>query len=74
MLYLRFGKSLFISMFEKYYDINKKDKFEELFGDLLGENKLPMEDMSTEMVVAHINMLNKINNKKVFVLIDEYVL
>ncbi|ABS40555.1 AAA family ATPase [Clostridium botulinum] len=74
MLYLRFGKNLFISMFEKYYDINKKDKFEELFGDLLGENKLPMEDMSTEMVVAHINMLNKINNKKVFVLIDEYVL
>ncbi|WP_434291423.1 AAA family ATPase [Clostridium botulinum] len=74
MLYLRFGKSLFISMFEKYYDINKKDKFEELFGDLLGENKLPMEDMSAEMVVAHINMLNKINNKKVFVLIDEYVL
>ncbi|AUM98147.1 hypothetical protein CF060_11245 [Clostridium botulinum] len=74
MLYLRFGKSLFISMFEKYYDINKKDKFEELFGDLLGENKLPMEDMSAEMVVAHINMLSKINNKKVFVLIDEYVL
>ncbi|MBD5643950.1 AAA family ATPase [Clostridium botulinum] len=74
MLYLRFGKSLFISMFEKYYDINKKDKFEKLFGDLLGENKLPMENMSAEMVVAHINMLSKINNKKVFVLIDEYVL
>jgi len=33
-----------------------------------------MEDMSAEMVVAHINMLSKINNKKVFVLIDEYVL
>ncbi|MCR1973790.1 ATP-binding protein [Clostridium sporogenes] len=30
----RFGKSLFISMLENYYDINKKDKFEELFGDL----------------------------------------
>ncbi|OPD23106.1 hypothetical protein AL710_06830 [Clostridium botulinum] len=118
MLYLRFGKSLFISMFEKYYDINKKDKFEELFGDLyigkepteeknsflvwkisfagvdaghgeeevresfnfkvssaareflykygdlLGENKLPMEDMSVEMVVAHINMLSKIKIRK----------
>ncbi|EPY2274751.1 AAA family ATPase [Clostridium sporogenes] len=122
----RFGKSLFISMLENYYDINKKDKFEELFGDLyigknptknknrflvwkisfagvdaghgeeelrksfnfkvssaareflykygnlLGENKLPMEDMSAEMVVAHISMLSKINNKQVFVLIDEY--
>ncbi|APR01460.1 putative AAA-ATPase family protein [Clostridium botulinum] len=64
MLYLRFGKSLFISMFEKYYDINKKDKFEELFGYLLGENKLPMEDMSAEMVVAHINMLSKIKIRK----------
>ncbi|HDK7138534.1 TPA: AAA family ATPase [Clostridium botulinum] len=74
MLYIRFGKSLFISMFEKYYDINKKDKFEELFGDLLGENKLAIENMSAEMVVAHINMLSKINNKKVVVLIDEYVL
>ncbi|MEL5864854.1 ATP-binding protein [Clostridium cochlearium] len=122
----RFGKSLFISMLENYYDINKKDKFEELFGDLyigknptenrnrflvwkisfagvdaghgeeelrksfnfkvassareflykygdiLGENKLSMEDMSAEMVVAHISMLSKINNKQVFVLIDEY--
>ncbi|EJO5348262.1 AAA family ATPase [Clostridium botulinum] len=122
----RFGKSLFISMLENYYDINKKDKFEELFGDLyigqnpteernrfliwkisfagvdsghgeeelrnsfnfkvasaareflykygdlLGENKLPMENMSAEMVVAHISMLSKIKNKQVFVLIDEY--
>ncbi|SFB31210.1 ATP-binding protein [Clostridium frigidicarnis] len=122
----RFGKSLFISMLENYYDINKKNKFEELFGDLyigknpteeknkfliwkisfagidagngekelrksfnfkvasaareflykygdlLGEKKLPFEDMSAEMVVAHISMLSKINNKQVFVLIDEY--
>ncbi|EJO5346281.1 ATP-binding protein [Clostridium botulinum] len=35
----RFGKSLFISMLENYYDINKKDKFEELFGSLyIGKN------------------------------------
>lgn len=35
----RFGKSLFISMLENYYDINKKDKFEALFGDLyIGKN------------------------------------
>ncbi|MGO5064061.1 AAA family ATPase [Clostridium sp. LCP25S3_F8] len=122
----RFGKSLFISMLENYYDINKKGEFEELFGDLyigknpteeknrflvwkisfagvdaghgeeelrnsfnfkvasaareflykygdlLGENKLPMENMSAEMIVAHISMLSKINNRHVFVLIDEY--
>lgn len=35
----RFGKSLFISMLENYYDVNKKDKFEALFGDLyIGKN------------------------------------
>lgn len=30
----RFGKSLFISMLQNYYDINKSDKFEDLFGNL----------------------------------------
>lgn len=122
----RFGKSLFISMLENYYDINKMDKFEKLFGDLyigknpteernsflvwkisfagvdsglvqeelrnsfnfkvrssakeflfkyanlLGEAKLPFEEISAEMVVEHISMLSKISNKQVFVLIDEY--
>nr|WP_281063553.1 AAA family ATPase [Clostridium algifaecis] len=122
----RFGKSLFISMLENYYSINKKDKFKDLFGDLyigkkptknknkflvwkisfagidsghgeedlrksfnfkvissateflykyydlLGEKKLPFEDMSAEMVVSHINMLSKTNNQQIFVLIDEY--
>jgi hypothetical protein len=30
----RFGKSLFLSMLENYYDRNKKDDFARLFGDL----------------------------------------
>ena len=30
----RFGKSLFISMMESYYDINQKKDFKKLFGDL----------------------------------------
>jgi hypothetical protein len=30
----RFGKSLFLSMLENYYDLNKKDDFVRLFGDL----------------------------------------
>ena len=29
----KFGKTLFTSVLENYYDINKKDKFEKLFGD-----------------------------------------
>jgi hypothetical protein len=30
----RFGKSLFLSMLENYYDLNRKDDSERLFGDL----------------------------------------
>ena len=38
----RFGKTLTISMLENYYDINKKDDFETLFGKLyIGENPTP---------------------------------
>ncbi|HQN74133.1 MAG TPA: AAA family ATPase [bacterium] len=41
----RFGKSLFISMLEHYYDINKKDQFEELFRDLyIGKNPTPLRN------------------------------
>ncbi|WDN90069.1 hypothetical protein BuS5_03039 [Desulfosarcina sp. BuS5] len=35
----RFGKSLVLSMLENYYDVAKKDEFEELFGGLkIGKN------------------------------------
>ena len=30
----RFGKSLFLSMLSSYYDVNQKDKFQDLFGNL----------------------------------------
>ncbi len=30
----RFGKSLFISMMQAYYDIGMRDRFQELFGNL----------------------------------------
>ena len=32
----RFGKTLTLSMLENYYDINKKDKFDEIFGNTSG--------------------------------------
>lgn len=45
----RFGKSLFISMLENYYDINRKDKFEKLFGDLyIGKN--PTEERNSFLI------------------------
>ncbi len=49
----RFGKSLTISMLENYYDINKKDKFETLFGKLyIGENPTPERN---KYLVIHLN-------------------
>ncbi|KPA14743.1 hypothetical protein MHK_005024 [Candidatus Magnetomorum sp. HK-1] len=41
----RFGKSLVLSMLENYYDIAKKDRFEELFGHLqIGQNPTPLHN------------------------------
>jgi hypothetical protein len=38
----RFGKSLFLSVLENYYDLGRKDKFESLFGDLyIGRHPTP---------------------------------
>lgn len=49
----RFGKSLTLSMLENYYDINKKDKFEELFGNLyIGKNPTP--EHNTYLII-HLN-------------------
>ena len=49
----RFGKSLTLSMLENYYDINKKDKFEKLFGKLyIGENPTPEHNM---YLIIHLN-------------------
>ena len=40
----RFGKSVFISMLRAYYDIGKKDKFQETFGDLwVGQHPTPLQ-------------------------------
>ncbi len=49
----RFGKSLTISMLENYYDINKADKFEHLFGKLyIGEN--PTLERNQYLII-HLN-------------------
>ena len=40
----RFGKSLFLSMLETYYDCNLKDQFKELFGKLwIGSHPTPLQ-------------------------------
>ena len=39
----RFGKSLFLSMLEAYYDCKLKDQFQEIFGGLwIGAGSLPL--------------------------------
>ena len=49
----RFGKTLTLSMLENYYDINKKDKFESLFGGLyIGENPTPERN---SYLIIHLN-------------------
>jgi len=47
----RFGKSLFLSMLEYYYDIKRKDQFEELFGNLyIGKN--PTSERNQYMILS----------------------
>ena len=46
----RFGKSLLLSMLENYYDINKADRFEALFGEL-AIGKAPTEEHNRYLVM-----------------------
>ena len=56
----RFGKSLTISMLENYYDINKKDKFDEIFGKLyIGENPTPEHN---SYLIIHLNFAIIVGN------------
>ena len=49
----RFGKTLTLSMLENYYDINKKDKFDEIFGKLyIGQNPTPKHNT---YLIIHLN-------------------
>ena len=49
----RFGKSITLSMLENYYDINKKEQFEELFGGLyIGE--YPTRERNSYLII-HLN-------------------
>jgi len=47
----RFGKSLFVNMLSWYYDINRKDSFEELFGDLY-IGKHPTEEQGKYLILS----------------------
>ena len=55
----RFGKSLFIDMLRAYYDQNKRDDFEALFGDLaIGKNPTPGAN-SYQVLALDFSEVNK---------------
>ena len=46
----RFGKSLFLSVLENYYDLSRKNKFNSIFGDLyIGKHPTPEQGMYAVM-------------------------
>nr|WP_077360107.1 AAA family ATPase [Clostridium saccharoperbutylacetonicum] len=57
----RFGKSLFLSMLSNYYDVNNKDEFEEIFGELyIGKNPTPKK---TSYFVLRLDFANISTNQ-----------
>ena len=49
----RFGKTLTLSMLENYYDVNKKDHFDTIFGHLyIGQNPTPEHN---SYLIIHLN-------------------
>ena len=49
----RFGKTLTLSMLENYYDVNKKDDFDAIFGKLyIGQNPTPERN---SYLIIHLN-------------------
>jgi hypothetical protein len=53
----RFGKSLFLSMMEAYYDVRYKDRFEELFKDTAIFNQ-PTEERGTYLVLSNLYIIH----------------
>ncbi len=61
----RFGKSLFISMLESYYDLNKKDKFDKLFGDLyIGKNPTPSKNSYLTLMFSFAGIVTNLGKDK----------
>lgn len=58
----RFGKSLFLNMLGQYYDINKKDKFEEIFGQLyIGKHPTPYRNKYLVLILNFSSIVSNMN-------------
>ena len=76
----RFGKSVFISMLQAYYDCNMKDKFKNLFGNLwIGKNPTPLQGkylvlyLDFSQVGGRIDQLEDKFNRYCKVKLDSFV-
>ena len=66
----RFGKSLFLSMLSNYYDVNNKDAFQELFGELyIGKNPTSKK---TSYFILRLDFANIATDKGKSNLIDTF--
>ena len=75
----RFGKSLFLNMLGLYYDINQKDKFEKIFGNLyIGKHPTPDRNkylvltLNFSSVAANMDRLEETFNTYCIIVMDGF--
>ncbi len=70
----RFGKSLFLSMLECYYDINRTEEFEQLFGDLyIGKNPTPERNRYLVLSFDFSGIVTNQGIERFYESIDNYI-
>ena len=76
----RFGKSLFLNMLGLYYDINQKDKFEKIFGNLyIGKHPTPDRNkylvltLNFSSVAANMDRLEETFNTYCKIVMDGFL-
>jgi hypothetical protein len=70
----RFGKSLFLTMLETYYDINEKDNFQKYFGNLyIGDNKTEDANKYLVLKLSFANIITDGTKEELIESFDENV-
>ncbi len=66
----RFGKSLFLSMLQTYYDINERDNFDKYFGNLyIGTHKT---EEANKYLILNISFANVVTNQGTEKLVESF--
>ncbi len=70
----RFGKSLFLSMLQTYYDINEKENFGKYFGELyIGKNKTEQANSYIILKMSFANIVTNQGNEKLVESFDNII-